>query len=69
MQSTLAPIGSAVIPFGALINHACDPNVSFCFPRRTGSKLQEPELNVVALQDIPADTEVGNKTFSQESIC
>ena len=57
--SVLAPIGSAIIPLAALINHSCDPNVSFCFPRTSSSKLEEPLLHVVAVQDLPAGTEVG----------
>ena len=57
-------------PVAALINHSCDPNVAVVFPRPKLSTLPghlkaekgptEPVLQVVAIQDIPAEEEVKN---------
>lgn len=53
----LSPIGVAVCPAAALINHSCDPNVAVVFPR-SASTTEEPVLNVVAIQDIPTGSEL-----------
>ncbi|KAE9407296.1 SET domain-containing protein [Gymnopus androsaceus JB14] len=49
----LTPLGAAVSPLVALINHSCDPNAVVVFPRTAGDpKSQEPLMQVVAIQDI-----------------
>ncbi|KLO09410.1 SET domain-containing protein [Schizopora paradoxa] len=65
---SLSPIGVAVSPLAALINHSCDPNVAILFPRPGPSNLPakltegrpnpEPVLQVVAITDIPAKSEL-----------
>ena len=73
---SLSPIGVAVSPLAALINHSCDPNVAILFPRPGSSTLPvkftegrpspEPVLQVVAITDIPAKSEVSLNNSSQE---
>ena len=59
----LSAIGTAISPTAALINHSCDPNAVIVFPHPTPSSrtkdLDEPILQVIAIKDIPAQTEVG----------
>ncbi|KAH8115929.1 SET domain-containing protein [Phellopilus nigrolimitatus] len=55
---SLSPIGVSVSPLAALINHSCDPNVAVVFPRSSTSVLEEPAIHVIAIQDIPPDTEL-----------
>ncbi|KAF9060323.1 SET domain-containing protein [Rhodocollybia butyracea] len=55
----LTPLGAAVSPVVALINHSCDPNAVVVFPRTAEDlKRQEPLMQVVAIRDIFPDEEV-----------
>ncbi|EJD05468.1 SET domain-containing protein [Fomitiporia mediterranea MF3/22] len=54
---SLSPIGVSVSPLAGLLNHSCDPNVSVVFPRILSAD-KEPALHIVAIQDIPADSEL-----------
>ncbi|KAF8827284.1 hypothetical protein HHX47_DHR5000914 [Lentinula edodes] len=50
---TLIPLGAAVSPVVALINHSCDPNAVVVFPRVSiDPKVQEPLMQVIAIRDI-----------------
>lgn len=57
---SLTPIGIAVSPVVALINHSCEPNAVVVFPRTGGSDSQknEPRIEVVALRQINKDEEI-----------
>ncbi|KAL5514375.1 hypothetical protein ACEPAG_2463 [Sanghuangporus baumii] len=52
---SLSPIGVSLAPLAGLLNHDCDPNVAVVFPRVSN---QEPELQVVAIRDIPTNSEL-----------
>lgn len=54
---SLSPIGVAISPLAALINHSCNPNVAVVFPRFSSAK-EEPLIHVVAIQDIQANAEL-----------
>lgn len=60
---TLDPLGACVSPAVALINHSCDPNAVIVFPRATGSKDEEPLMQVIALKYIAPDEEVSYIPF------
>ena len=55
---SLTPIGIAVSPVVALINHSCEPNAVVVFPR-AGPLEREPRIEVIALRPIKEDEEVG----------
>ncbi|KAI0037210.1 SET domain-containing protein [Vararia minispora EC-137] len=56
---SLTPLGIAVSPPFALINHSCDPNAVVVFPRASNdSRAQEPLMHVVAIRDIAPDEEI-----------
>jgi hypothetical protein len=55
---TLTPIGLAVSPLLALINHSCHPNAVLVFPRSSKSAKREPEMHLVCLQEITPGDEV-----------
>ncbi|KAJ3991212.1 hypothetical protein F5050DRAFT_1581798 [Lentinula boryana] len=56
---TLVPLGAAVSPVVALINHSCDPNAVVVFPRVSPDpKSQEPLMHVVAIRDIYPEEEL-----------
>lgn len=56
---SLTPIGIAVSPLVALINHSCEPNAVVVFPRgHPDPKKHEPRMQVVALRQINKDEEV-----------
>ncbi|KAL5498709.1 hypothetical protein ACEPAH_2064 [Sanghuangporus vaninii] len=52
---SLSPIGVSLAPLAGLLNHSCNPNVAVVFPRVSN---QEPELQVVAIRDIPTNSEL-----------
>ncbi|KIK64626.1 hypothetical protein GYMLUDRAFT_160635 [Collybiopsis luxurians FD-317 M1] len=55
----LTPLGAAVSPVVALINHSCDPNAAVVFPRASADpKSQEPLMQVIAIQDIYPEEEI-----------
>lgn len=54
---SLSPIGVAISPLAALINHSCNPNVAVVFPRFSSAR-EEPLIHVVAIQDIQANSEL-----------
>jgi hypothetical protein len=64
----LEPIGVAVSPDVALINHSCEPNAVLVFPR-SSSKEAEPAMRVVALKVILPDEEVQSHPFHQIKLC
>ena len=56
---TLVPLGAAVSPVVALINHSCDPNAVVVFPRVfSDPKNNEPLMHVVAIRDIQPEEEL-----------
>ncbi|KAJ3912452.1 hypothetical protein F5877DRAFT_54030 [Lentinula edodes] len=67
---TLIPLGAAVSPVVALINHSCDPNAVVVFPRvSTDPKVQEPLMQVIAIRDIyPGEELCSCYIFLQASI-
>ncbi|KAF7979262.1 hypothetical protein HWV62_42940 [Athelia sp. TMB] len=54
---SLTPIGIAVSPMVALINHSCEPNAVVVFPR-AGPLEREPRIEVIALRPIGENEEV-----------
>lgn len=54
---TLTPMGCAISPVAALVNHSCDPNVVIVFPR-SGPKKDEPNIQAIAIREIQAGEEV-----------
>ncbi|KZT66576.1 SET domain-containing protein [Daedalea quercina L-15889] len=56
---TLDPIGVAVSPVAAFINHSCDPNAVIVFPRISDAPhTEEPKMNLVAIKPIAPEDEV-----------
>ncbi|KAJ3823176.1 hypothetical protein F5880DRAFT_1482708 [Lentinula raphanica] len=56
---TLVPLGAAVSPVVALINHSCDPNAVVVFPRVfSDPKNNEPLMHVVAIRDIQPEEDL-----------
>ncbi|KAL0958187.1 hypothetical protein HGRIS_000350 [Hohenbuehelia grisea] len=55
---TLTPIGVAISPIIALINHSCDPNAVVVFPHAASTKAKEPSMQVIALKDITPGSEI-----------
>lgn len=55
---SLTPIGIAVSPLVALINHSCAPNVVVVFPRGRKDSGIEPVAKVIALRNIAPGEEI-----------
>lgn len=55
---SLTPIGVAVSPLVALINHSCTPNVVVVFPRSRKDSRDEPVAKVAALRNIAPGEEI-----------
>lgn len=55
--SNLTPIGLAVSPLLALVNHSCNPNAVLVFPSLSKPK-DEPAMHLVCLQEIKPGDEV-----------
>ncbi|KAJ4472771.1 hypothetical protein C8J55DRAFT_579714 [Lentinula edodes] len=72
---TLIPLGAAVSPVVALINHSCDPNAVVVFPRvSTDPKVQEPLMQILTSYiDATLPTNLRqqalNETYNFECIC
>ncbi|KAH9924151.1 SET domain-containing protein [Fomitopsis serialis] len=55
----LSPIGVALSPITASINHSCDPNAVIIFPRICDQPhMQEPQMNLVVINGIAPGEEV-----------
>ncbi|KAI0826452.1 SET domain-containing protein [Irpex lacteus] len=55
---SLNPIGVCVAPTFAFLNHSCNPNAVLVFPRCSKTKLQEPQMNLVAIRPIGLNEEI-----------
>lgn len=56
---TLNPIGVAVSPVVAFLNHSCDPNAVVVFPRISDKQsTEEPQMSLVAMKNITSGEEV-----------
>jgi SET domain-containing protein len=49
---SLTPIGVALSPVAALINHSCIPNCVVVFPKASQAKKVPDQLTIVAIGDI-----------------
>ncbi|KZV78345.1 SET domain-containing protein [Exidia glandulosa HHB12029] len=57
-SSSLSPIGVCISPTVALANHSCDPNAVVVFPRPSGTTLQEPVMQIIAIKNISPGEEI-----------